>query len=121
MFDEGRLTIPVVPLDNAPHDAPHDGRHNSFKAHFLQRNNDVLHRCHISCQRTAGATTHFPSLFATHQQVINKVMIEHTSNEILTFCIHVGDDTSTHATPADLRFHYSIAKCKYYVIRVAFL
>ena len=47
MFDEGRLTIPVVPLDNAPRDAPHDGRHNSFKEHFLQGNNDVLHRCHI--------------------------------------------------------------------------
>ena len=121
MFDEGRLTIPVVPLDNAPHDAPHDGLHNSFKEHFLQWNNDVLHRCHISCQRTAGATTHFPSLFATHQQVINKVMIEHTSNEILTFCIHVGDDISTPATPADLRFHYSIAKCQYYVIHVSFL
>ena len=66
MFDEGRLTIPVVPLDNAPHDAPHDGPHNSFKEHFRVRNNDVLHRCHISCQRTAGATTHFPNLFATH-------------------------------------------------------
>ena len=121
MFDEGRLTIPVVPLDNALHDAPHDGLHNSFKEHFLKRNNDVLHRCHISCQRTAGATTHFPSLFAIHQQVINKVMIEHTSNEILTCCIHVGDDISTPATPAGLRCHYSIAKCQHYVILVSFL
>ena len=111
MFDEGRLTIPVVPLDNALHDARHDGLHNSFKEHFLQGNNDVLHRCHISCQRTAGATTHFPIVFAIHQQVINKVMIEHTSNEILTCFTHGGHDISTLATPADLRFHYSIAKC----------
>ena len=66
----------------------------------------------------AGATTHFPILFAIHQEVINKVMVEHTSNVILTFCIHVGDDIST---PADLRFHYSIAKCQYYVIPVSFL
>ena len=87
MFDEWRLTIGVVPLHNAPHDAPHDGPHNSLKRLFRKWNNDVLHRCHIRCQRTAGATTHFPNLFATHQQVINKVMIEHTSNEILTFCI----------------------------------
>ena len=85
----------------------HDGFHNSLKQHFLEGNNNVFHRCHIWCQRTAGATTHFPILFATHQEVINKVMIEHTSNVILTFCIHVGDDIST---PADLRFHYSIAK-----------
>ena len=117
MFDEGRLTIRVVPLHNAPHDAPHDGPHNSFKDNFLQWNNHVLHSCHIWCQRTAGATTHFPTLFATHQQVINKVMIEHTSNEILTFCNHVGNDIST---PVDLRFHYSIAKCQYVVILVAF-
>ena len=116
MFDEGRLTIRVVRLHNAPHDAPHDGLHNSFKEHFLQWNNDVLHSCHIWCQRTAGATTHFPTLFATHQQVINKVMIEHTSNEILTFCIHVGYDIST---AADLRFHYSMAKCQYFIILVA--
>ena len=100
MFDEGRLTIPVVPLDNAPHDARHDGHHNSFKEHFLLWNNDVLHRCHISCQRTAGATTHFPNLFATHQQVINKVMIEHSSNEILTFCFYGGDDISS---PVELK------------------
>ena len=84
MFDEGRLTIPVVPLHNAPHDAPHDGPHISFQEHVLTGNNDVLHRCHIWCQRTVGATTHFPSFFAIHQQVINKVMIEHSSNEILT-------------------------------------
>ena len=108
MVDEGRFTIRVVPLHNAPHDAPHDGHHNSLKQHFLQGNNDVLHRCHILCQRTAGATTHFPNHFATHQQVINKVMIEHTSNVILTFCIHVGDDIST---PVERRFHYLIAKC----------
>ena len=120
MFDEGRLTIRVVRLHNAPHDAPHDGPHNSFKEHFLQRNNDVLHRCHIWCQRTAGATTHFPTLFATHQQVINKVMIEHTSNEIFTFCTHVGNDISTPVPPVDLRFHYSAAKCQYFVIFVAF-
>ena len=44
-------------------------------------------------------------------------MIEHTSNEILTFCIHVGYDIST---AADLRFHYSMAKCQYFIIRVAF-
>ena len=105
MSHEGRLTIPVVPLDNALHDALHDGPHNSLKQLFRIRNNDVLHRCHISCQRTVGATTHFPSLFASHQQVINKVMIQHNSNEILTFCTHVGDDISTPATPADLRFH----------------
>ena len=83
----------------------HDGLPKSFKMYFLQMNNDVLHTCHIWCQRTAGATTHFPILFATHQQVINKVMIEHTCNEILTFCIHVGNDISTPATPANRRFH----------------
>ena len=83
----------------------HDGFHNTFKEHGLQWNNYVLHRCPIWCHRTAGATTHFPSLFAIHQQVINKVMIEHTSNEIWTFCTHVGDDISTHANPADIRFH----------------
>ena len=44
-------------------------------------------------------------------------MIEHTSNEILTFCIHVGYDIST---AADLRFHYSMAKCQYFIIHVAF-
>ena len=82
-----------------------DGHPNSFKAYVLKGNNDVLHTCHIWCQRTAGATTHFPILFATHQQVINKVMIEHTCNEILAFCTHVGNDISTPATPADLRFH----------------
>ena len=108
MFDEGRLAIRVVPLHNAPHDAPHDGPHNSLKQLFRTMNNDVLHLCHIRCLRTPGATTHFPTLFATHQEVINKVMIEHTSNVILTFCIHVGDDIWT---PADLGFHYSIAKC----------
>ena len=108
MFDEGRLTIRVVPLHNARHDAPHDGPHNSFKDNFLQGSNDVLHRCHIWCPRTPGATSHFPTFFATHQQVINQVMIEHTSNEILTFCIQVGDDIST---PVDFRFQYSIAKC----------
>ena len=117
MFDEGRLTIRVVRLHNAPHDAPHDGFHNSFKEHCLLRNNDVSHSCHIWCQRTAAATTHFPILFATHQQVINKVMIEHMSNEILTFCIHAGYDISI---AADLRFHYLIAKCQYFVILVAF-
>ena len=121
MSHQGRLTIPVVPLDNAPHDAHHDGLHNSFKEHFLERNNDVLHRCHISCRRTAGATTHFQILFATQQQVVNKVMIAHTSKEILTFVTHVGNDLSTPATPADLRFHYSIAKCQYYIITVSFL
>ena len=47
MFDEGRLAIRVVPLHNAPHDAPHDGPHNSLKQHFLQMNNDVLHRSHV--------------------------------------------------------------------------
>ena len=55
MFDEGRLTIPVVPLDNAPHDALHDGPHNSLKQLLRIRNNDVLQRCQISCQRRAGA------------------------------------------------------------------
>ena len=35
MFDEGRLTIRVVRLHNAPHDALHDGLHNSFKEHFF--------------------------------------------------------------------------------------
>ena len=64
-----------------------------------------------------GATSHFPILFATHQQVINKVMIEHTSNEILTVCTHVGYDMST---AADLRFHYSMAKCQYFIILFAF-
>ena len=67
-----------------------DGHPNLLKDYFLQGNNDVLHTCHILCQRTVGATTHFPILFATHQQVINKVMIEHTCNEIFTFCTHVG-------------------------------
>ena len=44
-------------------------------------------------------------------------MIEHTSNEILTFCIHVGYDIST---AADFRFHSSMAKCQYFIIHVAF-
>ena len=79
-----------------------------------------MHRCHILCNRTAGATPHFPNLFASHQRVMTKVMIEHTSKEILTFCIHVGDDISTPVTPVDLRFHYSTAKCQYFVIHVAF-
>ena len=121
MFAEGRLTIRLVPLHNAPHDAPHDGPHNSLKHLFRIGHTDVLHLCDNLCLRTAGATTHFPNLFATHQQVVNKVMIEHTSNEILTFVTHVGDDISTPATPADLRFQYSIAKCQYYVITVSFL
>ena len=110
MCHEGRLAIRVVPLHNAPHDAHHDGPHNSLKQLFRIGNNDVLHLCHIRCLRTARASTHLQSLFATHQQVVNKVMIEHTSNEILTLFTHVGDDISTLATPADLRFHYSIAK-----------
>ena len=67
------------------------------------------------------AITYFPIVFASDEQVINKVMIQHTSNEILTFCIHVGDDISTHATPAGFRFHYSIAKCEYYYILVSFI
>ena len=46
--------------------------------------------------------------------------IEHTSNEILTFCTHVGEDISTPVLLVDLRFHYSIAKCQYFVILVAF-
>ena len=83
----------------------HDGPPNSLKEYFPQRSNDVVHTCHIWCQRTAGATTHFPILFAIHQQVMNKVMIAHTCNEILPFCTHVGNDISTPATPADLRFH----------------
>ena len=98
-----------------------DGPPNSFKMYFLQKDNTVLHTCHIWYHRTAGATTHFQILFATHQQVVNKVMIEHNSNEIFTFFTHVGDAISTLATPAGLRFHYSIAKCQYYIIPVSFL
>ena len=90
------------------------------KSTFFKWNNDVLHRCPIWCHRTAGATPHFPNLFASHQRVMTKVMIEHTSNEILTFCTHVGNDISTPVPPADLRFHYSTAKCKYFVITIAF-
>ena len=117
MFDEGRLSIRVVRLHNAPHDAPHDGPHNSFKGHFLE---GIMMFCiavifDVSAQLWRLLTS--PILFATHQQVINKVMIELTSNEILTFCTHVGYDIST---AADLRVHYSMAKCQYFIIRVAF-
>ena len=98
------LTILILP----PHQTRNGALHNSLKQLFRIRNNDVLHFCHIRCLRTARAITHFPILFASHQEVINKVMIEHTSNVILTFCNHVGDDIST---PSAFRFHYSIAKC----------
>ena len=50
-------------------------------------------------------------------RLLKKVMTEHTCNEILTFCIYVGDDISI---PVERHFHYSIANSQYFVIPVSF-
>ena len=86
---------------------------NTSKQLFRQRNNYVLHLCHNWCQRRAGAQIKWLLTSRLSSRLLKKVMIEHTSNEILTFCIQVGDDIST---PVDLRF-FSLLDCKMLIFR----
>ena len=53
------------------------------------RNNNVFHFCHNWCQRRAGAQLRWLLTSQVSSRVFEKVMIEHKSNEILTFCNRV--------------------------------
>ena len=90
---------------------------NSFKQLFRLRNNDVLHVCRNWSQRRAGAQLRWLLTSQLSWRLLKKVMIEHTSRETLTFCMYVGDDIST---PVERLFHYSTAKCQYFVITDSF-
>ena len=58
---------------------------NSFKQLFRPRNNDVLHLCRNWWQRRAGAQLKWLLTSQLSWRLLKKVMIEHRSNEILTF------------------------------------
>ena len=77
------LTILIL----SPHKTRHSALHNSSKQVFRVGNNDVFNFCHNWCQRKAGAQLKWLLTSELSSRLPEKVMIEHTSNEILTFCI----------------------------------
>ena len=77
------LTILIL----SPHKTRDGALQNTLKHLFRLRNNDVLHFCHNWCQRRAGAQHRWLLTSQLSSRLVKKVMTEHTSKEILTFCV----------------------------------